>query len=67
MIVEAETREILKRFVNALNAEIDRIQTKVRSEKLLRTELLNLMDDIEEMKAMLDEIEMRLFNSRVHS
>jgi hypothetical protein len=67
MIVEAETREILKRFVNALNAEIDRIQTKVRSEKLLRTELLNLMDDIEEMKVMLDEIEMKLFNSRVHS
>lgn len=67
MIVETETREFVKLFVNTLNTEINRIQTKIRSEKLSRTELLNLIDDIAEMKAMAEEIELRLFNSRVHS
>lgn len=67
MIVEEETRKFVKLFVNTLNMEIDRIQTKIRSEKLSRTELLNLIDDIAEMKAMAEEIELRLFNSRVHS
>lgn len=67
MIVEEETRKFLKRFVGALQDEIYRIQTKVRNEKLSRTELLNLLDDIAEMEAMLDEIELRLFNTRVHS
>jgi hypothetical protein len=67
MIVEAKTRELVMRFVNALQDEIIRIQTTIRNEKLSRTELLNLMDDIAEMNAMLDYIELRLFNSRVHS
>ena len=67
MLIEKQTRKLIQEFVEALNAEIDRIQYKIRNEKLLRSELLNLMNDIEAMKLMMDEIELRLlFNSRIH-
>ena len=67
MLIEKQTRKLIQEFVEALNAEIDRIQYKIRNEKLLRSELLDLMNDIEAMKLMMDEIELRLlFNSRIH-